>query len=173
MGYEYRPVAGNDEKSWETASSGQASQATELESNSSGDQDIRQRQRIHSWRDGPAKGFPWMWLIHGLLFLTSGSLFVSAICFRSSTLHHVQKYSAWSPAAPAVEYQRVKYNLTTAGNRFVGAGPDVDTAWRSISYDAGDQMLLPHQLSKLDLPYDSRSVMVKDPKTGVQGYRVG
>jgi hypothetical protein len=41
-----------------------------------------------------------------------------------------------APAAPAVEYNSVKFNITTKANRFVGAGPDVDRAWRAISYDS-------------------------------------
>ena len=46
-------------------------------------------------------------------------------------------YSATiAPAAEAVEYQSVKFNVTTKGNRFVGAGPEVDKAWREISYDS-------------------------------------
>jgi hypothetical protein len=172
MGYEYRAVNGHEEKSWETASSGQASQSTELESNGQSDLDA-DHTTYRPWRAGPARGWMVIWLVHAFLLLVSGALFLSAIWLRPSTLDHVQRFSAWSPAAPAVEYQRVKYNLTTKGNRFVGAGPDVDRAWRSISYDAGDQMLLPHELPKLGLPEDPRSVKVKDPKTGVEGYRVG
>lgn len=40
-----------------------------------------------------------------------------------------------APAATAVEYQSVKFNVTTEDNPFVGAGPEVDRAWREISYD--------------------------------------
>ena len=41
-----------------------------------------------------------------------------------------------APAVEAVEYQSVRYNVTTKDNRFVGAGPKVDEAWREISYDS-------------------------------------
>jgi hypothetical protein len=40
-----------------------------------------------------------------------------------------------APAATSVEYQAVKFNVTTEANPFVGAGPKVDQAWREISYD--------------------------------------
>lgn len=40
-----------------------------------------------------------------------------------------------APAATSVEYQSVKFNVTTEANPFVGAGPEVDKAWREISYD--------------------------------------
>jgi hypothetical protein len=40
-----------------------------------------------------------------------------------------------APAATSVEYQAVKVNVTTEANPFVGAGPEVDKAWREISYD--------------------------------------
>ena len=77
-----------------------------------------------------------LWLVQGTLFLTSLSLLLLASKIRLSTLKHVQQFSAWSPAAPAVEYSSVKYNITTVENRFVGAGPEVDRAWREISYDS-------------------------------------
>lgn len=77
-----------------------------------------------------------LWLVQGTLFLTSLSMLLLASTIRLSTLKHVQQFSAWSPAAPAVEYGSVKYNITTLGNRFVGAGPEVDRAWREISYDS-------------------------------------
>lgn len=41
-----------------------------------------------------------------------------------------------APADVSVQYQHVQYNITTNGNRFVGAGPEVDRAWREISYDS-------------------------------------
>ena len=101
-----------------------------------------------------------------------------------------------APAADAVEYRSVKFNVTTTGNRFVGAGPEVDKAWREISYDSrdpllpksdldgrarslsianifpvGDQFVSPAELSKLGMP--ETSLKVTDPKTGAEGYRVG
>jgi hypothetical protein len=77
----------------------------------------------------------YIWLIHGFLLLLSGSMFICSLLSKPSTLEHVQRFSAWSPAAEAVEYQTVRYNLSTKGNRFVGKGPEVDQAWREISYD--------------------------------------
>ncbi|KAI9641396.1 hypothetical protein NHQ30_010198 [Ciborinia camelliae] len=77
-----------------------------------------------------------------------------------------------SPAAKAVEYQRVKFNNTMGtGSPYVGYGPDVDKAWSAISYDIGDQMILPDQLDNISMP--KTHLKVKDPKTGVEGYRVG
>lgn len=54
---------------------------------------------------------------------------------------------------------------------FVGYGPEVDKAWRHITYDVGDQMITPSELDRLGL--DPNSLTVKDPKTGKEGYRVG
>ena len=41
-----------------------------------------------------------------------------------------------APADVSVRYGHVRYNITTKENRFVGAGPEVDEAWREISYDS-------------------------------------
>ncbi|KAI9668157.1 MAG: hypothetical protein M1821_000977 [Bathelium mastoideum] len=89
----------------------------------------------------------------------------------NSALRHVQDYSAWSPAAEAVDYESVRFNISTSNNRFVGAGPEVDRAWRKISYDMGDQMISKDELSILGMPEDS--LKVKHPETGEEGYRVG
>ncbi|TGO08625.1 hypothetical protein BTUL_0200g00190 [Botrytis tulipae] len=114
----------------------------------------------------------WTWLIHAVLLSFSFGLFISAYCTRITTLKHVKEYSAWSPAAKAVEYQNVKFNNTMGtGSPYVGYGPDVDKAWSAISYDVGDQMILPDQLDKIGMP--NTHLKVKDPKTGVEGYRVG
>jgi hypothetical protein len=78
---------------------------------------------------------PWIWLAHLALLLTSLTVFAWAANVRSSTLKYVRDYSAWSPALPSIEYGPVKYNLNGTDNPFVGAGPDVDRAWREISYD--------------------------------------
>jgi hypothetical protein len=40
-----------------------------------------------------------------------------------------------APADVSVKYNDVKYNFTKSEQKFVGYGPDVDTAWREISYD--------------------------------------
>ncbi|PQE13904.1 tat pathway signal sequence protein [Rutstroemia sp. NJR-2017a BBW] len=114
----------------------------------------------------------WMWLVHAVLLSFSFGLFASAYFTRVSTLRHVQEYSAWSPAAKAVEYERVKFNNTMGtGSPYVGFGPEVDRAWRAISYDVGDQMITPDKLDVIGMP--DTHLKVKDPKTGVEGYRVG
>jgi hypothetical protein len=104
-----------------------------------------------------------------------------------------------APAENAVRYGSVKYNITTEGNRFVGAGPEVDKAWREISYDSkqpglsyflvddnrqpplkifgsdldvvGDQWLSESDISRLGMP--TSSLKVNHPRTGQPGYRVG
>jgi Mycotoxin biosynthesis protein UstYa len=111
-----------------------------------------------------------IWLVHLVLLLTSFALFALAYTLRSSTLKHVQDFSAWSPAAGAVRYDAVTYNVTTTDNRFVGFGPEVDEAWRMISYDMGDQWVPKSALSKLG---ESSSLVVDHPRTGKEGYRVG
>lgn len=75
------------------------------------------------------------------------------------------------------------------GSPYVGYGPEVDRAWRAISYDGnffhlivstavhsnsytvGDQMITPDKLDIIGMP--DTHLKVKDPKTGVEGYRVG
>lgn len=89
---------------------------------------------------------------------------------QSSTVKHVQRYSAWSPAAGAVRYDAVMYNVTTKSNRFVGAGSEVDQAWREISYDTGDDWVPKSALPKLQ---ESSSLLVNNQQTGEEGYRVG
>jgi hypothetical protein len=98
-----------------------------------------------------------------------------------------------APADTAVEYQTIRYNVSTKSNRFVGASPEVDQAWREISYDGqsrssekhancglqggtnqsivGDQWISRTDLERLGMP--KTSLMVDHPKTGEQGYRVG
>jgi hypothetical protein len=42
-----------------------------------------------------------------------------------------------APAAKAVDYQRIKFNNTMGANsKYVGKGPEVDKAWRALSYDS-------------------------------------
>ncbi|KAE8444189.1 hypothetical protein EG329_000786 [Mollisiaceae sp. DMI_Dod_QoI] len=99
-------------------------------------------------------------------------MFVSAMFTRPSTLEHVQKFSAYSPAAKAVEYQRVKFNATMGeGSPYVGKGPEVDEAWHAISYDIGDQVITDQELDIIGMP--KTHLRAKHPKTGVEGYRVG
>ncbi|KAK5256068.1 hypothetical protein LTR40_010642 [Exophiala xenobiotica] len=76
-----------------------------------------------------------------------------------------------APADTSVRYQSVKYNVSTEDNRFVGAGPEVDKAWREISYDMGDQWISKSDLDRLGMP--RTSVEVAHPQTGQEGYRVG
>ncbi|KAK5213985.1 hypothetical protein LTR41_000177 [Exophiala xenobiotica] len=113
----------------------------------------------------------WLWLLHVVLLVGSLTLFTLAVMVRSSTLKHVREFSAWSPADTSVGYQSVKYNVSTEDNRFVGAGPEVDKAWREISYDMGDQWISKSDLDRLGMP--RTSVEVAHPQTGQEGYRVG
>jgi hypothetical protein len=77
-----------------------------------------------------------------------------------------------APAAKAVKYDTVKFNATMGeGSPYVGKGPEVDAAWHAISYDIGDQMITPEELKIIGMP--ETSLKVKNPKTGVEGYRVG
>ncbi|KAH7418596.1 hypothetical protein BKA64DRAFT_204128 [Cadophora sp. MPI-SDFR-AT-0126] len=114
----------------------------------------------------------WMWLIHAALLSMSFTMFVGAFFTRASTLEHVRKFSAYSPAAKAVEYQRVKFNATMGeGSPYVGKGPEVDKAWHAISYDIGDQVITDEELEIIGMP--KSHLRAKNPKTGVEGYRVG
>ncbi|KAH0494725.1 hypothetical protein TgHK011_008316 [Trichoderma gracile] len=76
-----------------------------------------------------------------------------------------------TPADTSVQYKQVRYNITSKGNPFVGAGPEVDRVWREISYDMGDQWIPKSDISKLDMP--ETSLKVNHPITGEEGYRVG
>lgn len=133
------------------------------------------RSAFHENDDTPPlrsrRSYRWLWLLQALLLLSSFTFFHLALRLRLQTLNYVQQFSAYSPAASAVQYDNVKFNITTKSNRFVGAGPDVDRAWREISYDMGDQMISPYELSILNMP--ESSLKVKHPRSGVEGYRVG
>jgi hypothetical protein len=113
----------------------------------------------------------WMWFVHGLLLSLSFAMFVLSHINFTSTLEHVRKYSAWSPADVSVKFEQVKFNITSEGNAFVGKGPEVDRAWREISYDMGDQWISRSDLAKLGMP--EWHLKVDNPKTGEEGYRVG
>ncbi|KAH8815450.1 hypothetical protein F5884DRAFT_178817 [Xylogone sp. PMI_703] len=114
----------------------------------------------------------WMWLVHVVLLSLSFTMFVSAYYNRLSTLTHVQLFSAYSPAAPAVEYKSVKFNTTVGdASPYVGYGAEVDAAWHAMYYDVGDQMISEMQLETLGMP--KTSIKVTNPKTGAEGYRVG
>ena len=96
----------------------------------------------------------WIWLVHAVLLMVSCTFFALAASLRSTTLEHVRQFSTWckwftsdpvqdeltcstkAPAETAVRYDSLKYNITTKENRFAGAAPEVDKAWREISYDS-------------------------------------
>lgn len=113
----------------------------------------------------------WLCLFNGTLLTTS--LFILALVANTglTTSQCLRQHSAWSPAISSVTYDAVKYNITTQDNPYVGKGPDVDRAWRAISYDTGDQWLSTHDMAKLEMPLTS--LQVEHPSTGEQGYRVG
>jgi hypothetical protein len=114
----------------------------------------------------------WMWLVHAVLLLLSFTMFMSAMFTKASTLEHVRKFSAYSPAAEAVHYERVKFNATMGeGSPYVGKGAEVDKAWHAISYDIGDQVITDEELEIIGMPMTH--LRAKHPKTGVEGYRVG
>lgn len=113
----------------------------------------------------------WLWLAHAILLTTSLILFTLSIVNRPTTLRHVREFSAWSPADVAVQYDHVQYNITMKGNPFVGAGPEVDRAWREIAHDAGDQWISKSDLKRIGMP--ESHLKVDNPKTGEEGYRVG
>lgn len=123
MNFKYRAVHLGDEKTWDN------------ESTATAEPDLAVDKRSLIWATLRSRG---IWIAHAVLLLLSSGILFSAMCIRTSTLDHVRAISAWSPAAGAVEYQSVKYNISTKGNRFVGAGPEVDKAWREISYDSKD-----------------------------------
>ncbi|KAF3384130.1 hypothetical protein DPV78_012908 [Talaromyces pinophilus] len=113
-----------------------------------------------------------IWMVHLMLLLTSFTLFIFGTSSRSnSTLDYVRQFSAWSPADVSVKYNDVKYNFTKSAQEFVGYGPEVDAAWREISYDVGDQWIPKSDLAKLGMP--EYSLKVDHPVTGEEGYRVG
>ncbi|KAH8805141.1 hypothetical protein F5884DRAFT_902212 [Xylogone sp. PMI_703] len=116
-------------------------------------------------------GSKWILAVNAILFLSSCGILAISLLVHPSTLYHVQHVSAWSPADKSVRYEHVRYNITTQDNPFVGAGPEVDKAWREISYDMGDQWISKADLPRLDMPVTS--LTVDHPTTGEEGYRVG
>jgi len=158
MSFKYHPLLNREEKFLpvfrDRSSTGDSQHSTLLEC-----------QNGSETTDGPLPhhfSMKLLWLGQATLFLLSCTMFFSAIFIRSSTLKHVRDFSPYcmlvllyaiqkicwcacylywpkcektAPAATAVEYQSVKFNVTTEDNPFVGAGPEVDRAWREISYD--------------------------------------
>lgn len=59
---------------------------------------------------------------------------VSAILKQESSVKR-RTDNVTAPADVSVKYNHVKYNFTKSAQKFVGYGPEVDTAWREISYD--------------------------------------
>ncbi len=94
----------------------------------------------------------WIWVAHGVLLTLSFTMLLAAYNARASTLVHVNKFSAYcelhhesrlsrsnktlAPAASAVEYQKVKFNVNGTSSPYVGASPEVDKAWDAIFYDS-------------------------------------
>ena len=113
----------------------------------------------------------WLWTIHAVLFMTSFTLFMLSIFRQPSTIQHVRKFSAWSPADEAVRYERIKYNITTKNNPYVGARQEVDDAWSELYYVVGDSWISKSDMPKLGMP--ESSLEVDHPQTGETGYRVG
>lgn len=66
-----------------------------------------------------------------------------------------------APADVSVSYDHVRYNLSTEGNRFVGASPEVDLAWREISYDSESTPSFTRSMLVLTALYSGRPVVVK------------
>ncbi|KAK7737033.1 hypothetical protein SLS53_006789 [Cytospora paraplurivora] len=100
-------------------------------------------------------------------------MFMLSFCSRTakpSDLQVTRQFSSYSPVAPTVSYETVRFNITpVTEGPFVGYGPDVDDAWNSIANDMGDQMISQDELDRLGLPRNS--LKVTDPATGKEGYR--
>jgi len=166
MGFEYHSLPPQNEKA-DAAISDTSSVTLEDPEEFTDPYEITHRRSIFEARLASR----WLWLVHGLLLTISFSLFILSSIRTASTIEHVRKFSAWSPAETAVQYDHVKYNITTDANRFVGARPEVDEAWDEISYDMGDQWLSKDDISKLGMP--ETHLKVNHPVTGEEGYRVG
>jgi len=132
-------------------------------------------EELENGADRPAKGIwseKYMWIVHATLLTLSFTMFISAMFTRASTTEFMKKFSAYSPAVDAVKYERVKFNATMGeGSPYVGYGPEVDKAWHAISYDIGDQVITDAERQIIGMP--DTHLRAVDPKTGVEGYRVG
>jgi hypothetical protein len=58
-----------------------------------------------------------------------------------------------------------------AQSPYLGASPESDAAWNRVTFDIGDQMISASELAAIDKP--DTVLKVSDPKTGVEGYRIG
>ncbi|CAG8960096.1 hypothetical protein HYFRA_00010574 [Hymenoscyphus fraxineus] len=160
----YQPVCNADEKYKDESSRRTSSVLSDSTSLDEEEQRSLQLERRGSPR--------WIWVLHVVLLSLSLTMFISSWFARVSTLEYVRKFSAYSPAASTVEYEKVKFNLTMGKDSpYVGFGHEVDKAWDRIYYDQGDQMITPDELKIIEMP--ESSLKVKHPVTGVEGYRVG
>ncbi|KAI1368518.1 hypothetical protein F5Y08DRAFT_267010 [Xylaria arbuscula] len=116
----------------------------------------------------------WIWLAHAILLSLSTLLFALSFCTKTakiSDLEYTEKYSAWSPAASAVEYETQHFDLPPiAEGPFIGKGDDVDAKWDYISA-LGDTMISHEEMTSLGLDPNS-SLKITDPRNGKPGYRV-
>ncbi|KAH7251382.1 hypothetical protein BKA59DRAFT_395458 [Fusarium tricinctum] len=117
-----------------------------------------------------------IWVCHGLLLCFSFTFFILSLLLRINTAPTgicSQPEFPYSPAESVAGFHSVRYNITPAMemSEFVGYGPEVDKAWEHVTYDVGDQMITKDKLDHLGL--DPKSLTIKDPKTGQEGYRVG
>ncbi|KFY99842.1 hypothetical protein V498_00470 [Pseudogymnoascus sp. VKM F-4517 (FW-2822)] len=174
----YYPVSLADEK--ESYSPSDTSSTTLLPD----DQDLRVTERRQLKTVLQSK---WLLLAHALFFLLSLALFLRGITFSApTTAKFVKEFSEYSPAAHVIEYEDMKFNgsmyatteyigkgpeVDAAWNVITYNGPEVDAAWNVITYNVGDQMISAAELRKIDKP--DTALKVTDPRTGVEGYRVG
>ncbi|KAH6854780.1 hypothetical protein B0I37DRAFT_39517 [Chaetomium sp. MPI-CAGE-AT-0009] len=154
---DYQPVPLEEDKSSETGSWEPGSSADER-------YQVQETRRIANH---------WLWVGHIALLSISTTLFTLATCMRyarPSSLAVTTQFSTYSPAAPIVQYDTHRYNLTPNmdWSPYVGKGPKVDEAWESISR-VGDMMITLDEVTRLGLSPDS--LKITDPKTGRVGYR--
>lgn len=117
----------------------------------------------------------WVWLLHAILLSASMTLFTLSLCNKTSHVSDTmvtERYSAYSPAAEAVRYETVKFNLAPImKTEYVGYGPSVDAAWDVIANDIGDIMITEEERVKLG--FSPKSLKIQHPVTGKWGYRAG
>ncbi|KAK3989501.1 hypothetical protein QBC44DRAFT_84240 [Cladorrhinum sp. PSN332] len=119
---------------------------------------------------------PWIWLVHAVLISISLTLLAISLCLNTGMSNGVEGFqpvSADSPISSAIKYQLTKPTLGSAlpESRYVGHGPEVDEAWRSITNTdrSGDIMITDQERQKLGLPSNSQRAL--NLKTGESGYR--
>ncbi|KAL8331365.1 hypothetical protein RB601_007597 [Gaeumannomyces tritici] len=108
----------------------------------------------------------WTWIAHAVLLSASLTMLTLSLCSRGAKvddLTFTKKYSSWSPAAPAVRYETVKFNLTpVVDSPYVGYGEEVDKAWDYIANDVGDQMISEEEALRMGSPLNSLKNYYKD-----------